>query len=101
MSAGASRHLGRVSDSKHLNTAGQFGETHADRIRHGTAHAGVYLVEHERGRRAAVGQRHLQGEQKASQLAEAISRSMNTLAAGFVVAIAGALILAYFTLRRR
>ena len=64
MSAGASCDLGRVRDGKHLVPAGQFGETHADRIRHGTAHAGVDLVEHERGRRAAVGQRHLQGEQK-------------------------------------
>jgi hypothetical protein len=39
--------------------------------------------------------------EKASQLAGALSAAMNTLAAGLVVTCVGALILAYFTLRRR
>ena len=61
--------LRRVRDGEHLHALGKPREPPADRLGDGAAGAGVDLVEDERRRRAAVGERHLQRQQEARQLA--------------------------------
>ena len=69
MGAGARRHLRRVGDREHLHALGKAREAHADRVGDGAADGGVDLVEDQRRRRAAIGERHLQREQEARELA--------------------------------
>ena len=45
------------------------GQPHADGVGHRAADAGVDLVEHQRRRRAAIGQHHLERQQEARQFA--------------------------------
>ena len=69
MPVGARRHLRRVRHRQHLHAAREPREPHADRVGHRAADAGVDLVEHQRRRRAAVGQHDLERQQEARQLA--------------------------------
>ena len=62
------RDLRGVGDRYHLDAFGEPGEPHADGIGDGAARAGVDLVEHQCGRRTAVGQHHLERQQEARQL---------------------------------
>jgi hypothetical protein len=69
MLVGARGDLRRMRHRHHLDLAGQPRKPRADRVRHRAADAGIDFVEHQRGRRAAVGQHHLERQQEARQLA--------------------------------
>ena len=69
MRAGLRGDLRRVRDGEHLHALGEPREPPADRLGDGAAGARVDLVEDERRRRAAIGERHLQRQQEARQLA--------------------------------
>ena len=65
----ARRDLRRMGDRQHLHALGKPRQPLADGVRHRAADAGVDLVEDQRRRRAAIGERHLQRQQEARQLA--------------------------------
>ena len=69
MLVGARGDLRRMRHRHHLHLAGKPRQPRADRVRHRAADAGIDFVEHQRGRRAAIGQHDLERQQKARQLA--------------------------------
>ena len=69
MRAGLRRDLRRMRDGEHLHALGEPREPPADRLGDGAAGAGIDLVEDQRRRGAAIGERHLQRQQEARQLA--------------------------------
>ena len=69
MRGGARRDLRRMRHRQHLDPIGQPRQPLADRIRDRAADAGIDFVEDQRRRRAAIGERHLQRQQKARQFA--------------------------------
>ena len=69
MLVGARGDLRRMRHRHHLHLAGEPRQPRADRVGHSAADAGVDFVEHQRGRRAAIGQHHLERQQEPRQLA--------------------------------
>ena len=61
--------LRRMRDGENLHALGEPRQPPADRLGDGAAGAGIDLVENQRRRRAAIGERHLQRQQEARQLA--------------------------------
>ena len=61
--------LRRVGHGHHLHLAGESRQPGTNGVSHRAADAGVDLVEHQSGRRAAIGQHHLERQQKPRQLA--------------------------------
>ncbi len=69
MLAGAGGDLRGVGHGHHLHLAGEAREPRADGVGHRAADPGIDFVEHQRRRRAAVGQHHLERQQEARQFA--------------------------------
>ena len=66
---GARRDLRCVGDGQHLHLRREPRQADADRVGNRPADRRVDLVEDQRRRRAAVGERHLEGEEKAGEFA--------------------------------
>ena len=69
VAAGPRRDLRRMRDRDHLRALREPRQPHADGVGDRAADAGIDLVEHQRRRRAAIGQHHLERQQEARQLA--------------------------------
>ena len=69
MLVGARRDLRRMRHRHHLHLGGEPRQPRADGVGHRAADAGIDFVEHQRRRRAAIGQHHLERQQKARKFA--------------------------------
>ena len=69
MLIGSCRDLRRMRHRHHLHLAGQPRQPRADRVRDRAADTGIDFIEHERRRRAPIGQHDFQRQQKARQFA--------------------------------
>ena len=64
MLVGARGDLRRMGHRHHLHLAGEPRQPGADRVSYRAADTGIDFVKHQSGRRAAIGQHHLQRQQE-------------------------------------